>query len=93
MIAIYVKYSLETGAVRAVQAQYKGIAPKVADWPRSKDESVVRFSLPNDAVFSVSSIGGKVEGTAPHRTLKMGVTVLREDNHNSMRSVRQTELV
>jgi len=86
MIAIYVGYKAATGQVTHVQAQYKGIAPKVADWPRSKTESVVRFSVADDTRLSVSLLKqGEILGASPPRTLFIGgSSILIEDTKNAV---------
>ena len=44
MKAVYITYDIETGEVEAIQTQHKGVAPKVADWPRKDSQSVMRVS-------------------------------------------------
>ena len=74
MIAIYITYAItehvtltkvySVGQIIQIEAKYKGIAPKVADWSRKSWQSVLRITINNDvnlqSLFDCTILDNKV---------------------------------
>jgi len=103
MKAIYVTYATEdyttdtqdysVGQVVNVQVKTLGLAPKVADWPRTSWQSVVRYSKEVEDLTRYKWLyllsTGVING---NRDLMIGDrTALQEDTENSVRCVHKIE--
>jgi len=83
MKAVYITYRIGSGEILSVQTQYKGIAWKVADFPRRSGESVVRYSFSEEEHLDTGRLlGGVINGD---RNLVIdGQVVVEEDRENSV---------
>jgi hypothetical protein len=89
MIAVYVTYDIETGEVISLQKQYKGVAPKVADWPRDEGESAVRYT--GDLIHTNMSDLRVVNEDGSRNLYLGGSKVKDEDKENSTVYVTKIE--
>ena len=104
MKAIYITYAIEdhptptqqytTGQVVNAQIQTRGLAPKVADWPRLSWQSVVRYSRTEAEGLCCGKMSLLTSGQIDlntHALLIGSQVMLEEDVENSTRCVDKIE--